>query len=55
MVSDIEAELDYGQCKVVSIAGSLVKDPDGEPASFVLILRDITCLKASEQALRQGQ
>jgi PAS domain S-box-containing protein len=52
MVSDIEAELDYGQSKVVSIAGSLVKDPDGEPAGFVLILRDITSRKASEHALR---
>jgi PAS domain S-box-containing protein len=54
MVSDIEAELDYGECKVVSIAGSLVKDPDGKPAGFVLILRDITSRKASEQALRQA-
>ncbi|MFA6225007.1 MAG: histidine kinase N-terminal 7TM domain-containing protein [Methanoregula sp.] len=54
MVSDIEAELDYDQCKVVSITGSLVKDPDGEPAGFVLILRDITSRKASEQALRQA-
>lgn len=54
MVSDLEAELDCGECKVVSIAGSLVKDPDGEPAGFVLILRDITSRKASERALRRA-
>jgi len=54
MVSDLEAELDCGECKVVSIAGSLVKDPDGEPAGFVLILRDITSRKASEQALSRA-
>lgn len=52
MVSDLEAELNCEQNKVVSIAGSLVKDPDGEPAGFVLIFRDITGRKASEQALR---
>ncbi|MFA4850134.1 MAG: ATP-binding protein [Methanoregula sp.] len=52
MVSDLEAELNCDQNKVVSIAGSLIKDPDGEPAGFVLILRDITSRKASEQALR---
>jgi PAS domain S-box-containing protein len=54
IVSDLEAELNCGQSKAISIAGSLVKDPDGEPAGFVLILRDITSRKASEQALRMA-
>lgn len=52
MVSDLEATLGSGTPKVISIAGSLVKDPEGEPAGFILILRDITGRKASEQALR---
>jgi len=52
MVSDLEATLGSGTPKVISIAGSLVKDPEGEPAGFILILRDITSRKASEQALR---
>ena len=55
MVSDLEATLGNGTPKVISIAGSVVKDPEGEPAGFILILRDITGRKASEQALRLGQ
>ncbi len=52
MVSDLEATLGNGTPKVISIAGSVVKDPEGEPAGFILILRDITGRKVSEQALR---
>ncbi len=49
---DLEAVLDRMGNTVVSIAGSLVRDPGGEPAGFVLIIRDITSRKASERALR---
>ena len=34
------------------VGGSLVRDPEGDPAGFVLILRDITSRKESEKALR---
>ncbi|MFA5221914.1 MAG: histidine kinase N-terminal 7TM domain-containing protein [Methanoregula sp.] len=51
-VSDHEVILDNDSNKVVSIAGSVVKDPEGEPAGFVLILRDITHRKESERSLR---
>ncbi|OPY38390.1 MAG: sensory histidine kinase AtoS [Methanoregula sp. PtaU1.Bin051] len=50
-VSDMEAVLDINGHAVVSIAASLVKDPDGGPAGFVLIARDITARKAQEKAL----
>jgi PAS domain S-box-containing protein len=51
-LSDLEAVLEIPEYRVVSIAGSLVKDPDGEPAGFVLIIHDITNRKTSERALR---
>ncbi|WP_332449225.1 histidine kinase N-terminal 7TM domain-containing protein [Methanoculleus sp.] len=52
-VSDIEAALSgCRQGSVVSIAGTLVRNPDGEPAGIVLIVRDITGRKAAETALR---
>lgn len=37
---------------VLSISGALVRDPAGDPAGFILILRDITRRKESEHALR---
>ena len=49
---DLEAVLDRTENTVVSIAGSLIRDPEGEPAGFILIIRDITSRKASERALR---
>ncbi len=51
-VSDLEAVLAGKKETVVSIAASIVRDPDGEPAGTVLIVRDITGRKASETALR---
>ncbi len=47
--SDLEAVLDGS---VVSISGTLVRNPDGEPAGIVLIIRDITDRKSVETALR---
>ena len=38
--------------RTVSIAGTRVQDPYGEPAGLVLIVRDITDRKAAETALR---
>jgi len=35
----------------VSIAGSVITDPAGEPAGFILMIRDITSRKESEKAL----
>jgi PAS domain S-box-containing protein len=51
-LSDLEAVLETPEYRVVSIAGSLVKDPDGESAGIVLIIHDITGRKSSERALR---
>jgi PAS domain S-box-containing protein len=51
-VYDLEAVLGRGEYCVASIAGTLVRDPSGETAGFVLILRDITDRKATETALR---
>ena len=51
-LSDLEAVLEIPEYRVVSIAGSLVRDPDGEPAGVVLIIHDITNRKTSERALR---
>ena len=52
MLSDSEAVLETPEYRVVSIAGTLIKDPDGESAGFVLIVHDITSRKTSERALR---
>jgi PAS domain S-box-containing protein len=38
--------------RTVSIAGSLVLDPEGKPAGIVLIIRDITDRKNTEKSLR---
>ncbi|MDD1681951.1 MAG: PAS domain S-box protein [Methanoregula sp.] len=51
-LSDSEAVLETPEYRVVSIAGSLIKDPDGDSAGFVLIIHDITGRKTSERALR---
>lgn len=52
MLSEFEAALDRKDLVMVSIAGSFVRDPSGEIAGVVLIVRDITGRKASEEALR---
>jgi PAS domain S-box-containing protein len=52
MVSDLEAVLETPEYRVVSIAGSLIRDPDGVPAGTVLIVHDITGRKTSERSLR---
>ncbi|HEX3001746.1 MAG TPA: PAS domain S-box protein, partial [Methanoregula sp.] len=49
---DLEADLDFEKSTVVSIAGSLVKDPAGNAAGIVLIIRDISSRKMEERALR---
>jgi PAS domain S-box-containing protein len=49
---DLEAVLDQKENKVVSIAGSQVRDPGGAPAGIVLIIRDISSRKRQERALR---
>lgn len=51
-VSDVEAAIGKDYCISVSIAGALVKGPEGEPAGSVLVIRDITARKESEKALR---
>ncbi|HQK56202.1 MAG TPA: ATP-binding protein [Methanolinea sp.] len=51
-VSDFEATVGEGPSREVSIAGALVKDPSGNPAGCVLVIRDITSRKAAEMALR---
>lgn len=50
--SDLEAVPGGKKGRVLSIAGTPVNDPDGEPAGVVLIIRDITGRKAAETALR---
>jgi len=50
-LSDYESVL-AGSDKPVSIAGSLVRDPEGDPAGIILIIRDITARKSAEQALQ---
>jgi PAS domain S-box-containing protein len=51
-LSDLEAVLETPEYQVVSIAGSLIKDPEGKSAGIVLIIHDITGRKTSERALR---
>lgn len=50
--SDMELIPPWDEGKTLSIAGSLVRNPDGDPEGIVLILRDITDRKAAERALR---
>lgn len=51
-VSDQETILTGPNQRVVSIAGSLVRDPEGDPAGIILIIRDITSRKEAEKALK---
>lgn len=51
-VLDFEMSLNPPADATVSIAGSLVKDPEGSPAGMVLIMRDISNRKREEHALR---
>jgi PAS domain S-box-containing protein len=51
-LSDFEAVLQTPEYRVVSIAGSLITGPEGEPAGLILIIHDITGRKTSERALR---
>jgi len=51
-VTDLETTPTGSPARTVSIAGSLVQDPYGEPAGMVLVVRDITDRKNAEKALR---
>jgi PAS domain S-box-containing protein len=51
-ITDLETKPTGMNSRTVSIAGSRVQDPYGEPAGIVLIVRDITDRKAAETALR---
>ncbi len=51
-IMDLETVPAGSEIRTVSIAGSLVQDPYGEPAGMVLIVRDITDRKNAEKALR---
>jgi PAS domain S-box-containing protein len=50
--ADLEADLGSPGNTIVSIAGSMVKDPAGNAAGIVLIIRDISSRKMEERALR---
>lgn len=50
--ADLEADLGSQETTIVSIAGSLVKDPDGGAAGAVLIIRDISNRRRQERALK---
>jgi PAS domain S-box-containing protein len=51
-IIDLETIPVRDDSRTVSIAGSLVSDPEGEPAGIVLIIRDITDRKNAEKSLR---
>lgn len=51
-IADREIPGDGRENHAISISGALVKDPAGEPAGDVLILRDISERKNAEKALR---
>lgn len=51
-ILDREIVLEGQEHRVISVAGALVKDPAGEPAGDILIIRDITDRKNAEKALR---
>ncbi len=51
-ITDLETTPAGSPARTVSIAGSLVQDPYGEPAGLVLVVRDITDRKIAEKALR---
>lgn len=50
-LSDYECVLTNSR-KPVSIASSLVRDPEGDPVGIILIIRDITTRKSDERALQ---
>ena len=52
MITDFETTPACTESRTVSVAGTLVRDPAGEPAGMVLIIRDITERKATLEALR---
>ncbi|MGV8129499.1 MAG: histidine kinase N-terminal 7TM domain-containing protein [Methanolinea sp.] len=52
IVTDVEAVLGHESPLTVSIAGAIVRDPGGDPAGIVVIIRDITVRKQSERTLR---
>ncbi|ADN37561.1 multi-sensor signal transduction histidine kinase [Methanolacinia petrolearia DSM 11571] len=51
-ISDFEIGLPGKTTRYVSVSGSVVRDRSDEPSGAVLIIRDITERKASENALR---
>ncbi len=51
-LTDFEATHGGENGIVISISGSLVHDQGGDPAGFILIIRDVTRRKESERALR---
>jgi PAS domain S-box-containing protein len=51
-ITDLETIPAGSETRTISIAGSLVQDPYGEPAGMVLVVRDITDRKSAEKALR---
>ena len=51
-LTDYEIGLSGETARYISISGSVVPDRDGAPSGAVLIIRDITERKASENALR---
>jgi PAS domain S-box-containing protein len=52
MITDVETSPNRILSRTISIAGSRVLDPCGEPAGMVLIIRDVTDRKTAETALR---
>lgn len=52
MISDYELIPVKNEPTTLSISGSLVKDPYGQPAGMVLIIHDITERKSTEKILR---
>jgi len=51
VVRDYEVLIDPTLQTIVSISGSVVRDPEGESAGAIIIIRDITNRKSSEKAL----
>lgn len=51
-IADLEVTPSASPASTVSIAGSLVHDPDGKPAGMVLVVRDITDRKRATRALQ---
>ncbi len=51
-IADLEVTPSASPASTVSIAGSLVHDPEGKPAGMVLVIRDITDRKRATRALQ---